>query len=1232
MKNHYLPFLILLSYLFATSCGEKTSITTINPWDADRPHDPWVFRSVLDKQPRMLTLALDDHLWVAYSADNGTLYKAWKGYVDFNGAVYTTQHGPQPTSMGDAYLINNHTEPWFILEGGKEQKVNANYKGHLFIEDQVELMYEIDLGDGTLIKVKERPEHIQSDNGQHGFQRIFYTSGIPEGMQLGLKTNVSSIALKDQIKTDGTFKETSSQPRVLGKIQALDVDGQLLLNTNASTDFTCWFVGKPLLANPNKSTKKEEAAQPKGYQLIAQNDCKTCHNTYLKTIGPAYMEVAKKYKNTPTNASMLVEKVKLGGSGVWGEQLMNAHPNVPEKDIQVMVEYILNLDAEEEAVMAQSENPVDKNTNFEPATTGLNEDDLFPGATVRVYLYNKSLQKLADIHTNQAPDFSGIIPEIHAEGGDFKGLENDFAFIIKGYLNIPANEIYDFSLVSDDGSRLTINGKVIVDNDGLHGYSRKTGKVALAKGFHPFEVQFFQGKGGKGLALEWKAPGETAYRTISGARIAHHKKDKPSKGKLLEMASERRIPGDGYAVQEVHPSYDLSQARPEVFTPKVGGIDFLSDGRMVVSTWDAAGSVFILNGVNRDDPQNITVKTIAKGFAEPLGLKVVDDEIYILQKQELTKLIDHNGDDIIDEYQSFCKDWKVSANFHEFAFGLAYKDGYFYGTLATAIEPGGASTQPQIPDRGKVFKIAKADGSLEFLAHGLRTPNGVGLGVDDEIFVADNQGDWLPASKIVHVKKGAWYGSRSVDFAGTANLQETLPVVWLPQDEIGNSPSTPLALNDGPYKGQMIHGEVTNGGVKRVFVEKVNGEYQGCVFRFIQGLEAGVNRIAWGPDGALYAGGIGSTGNWGHSGKLWYGLQRLKYNQQSTFEMLAVRAKSNGIEIEFTEPLRHSDGNSLADYSVSQWYYQPTAQYGGPKLGLEDLKIRSVNIAEDRKKVFLELDGMKPKHVIYLRILNNPISTQNHQLWSSEGWYTLNQIPENNPGFRRDPVPAVAVNTLSPQEKAEGWELLFDGKTTRGWRNFKKQTIGKSWIIEDNALTLDARENPDGTWAAADGGDIVTQDQFENFELSLEWKIMNCGNSGIMYNVQEKGDYCCVWQTGPEMQVLDNSCHPDGKYTTHRAGDLYDMIECKYVTVLPAGGWNKARLIVNNGHVEHWLNGYKVVSYTLWDDTWNTMVANSKFKDLPDFGKFKQGHIALQDHSDRVWYRNIKIKNLTPLN
>jgi len=175
---------------------------------------------------------------------------------------------------------------------------------------------------------------------------------------------------------------------------------------------------------------------------------------------------------------------------------------------------------------------------------------------------------------------------------------------------------------------------------------------------------------------------------------------------------------------------------------------------------------------------------------------------------------------------------------------------------------------------------------------------------------------------------------------------------------------------------------------------------------------------------------------------------------------------------------------------------------------------------------------------------------------------------------------------------------------------------------------LNSQLTPDGKWQATDGGDIVTDKTYENFELNLEWKINNCGNSGIMFNVQEDDKYDHVWLTGPEMQILDNTCHPDTKYPTHRAGDLYDMIECKYVTVKPAGEWNKIRLISNNGKVEHWQNGRKVVEYEMHNDKWKAMIANSKFKDMPDFGLAKSGHISLQDHSDKVWFRNIKILKL----
>lgn len=1211
--------------IFFVSCGGEEKQAEI-----ERPHSPWVFRSVMDSMPRMITLALHDNLWVSYSAERGLLYKVWKGSVNFDGAVYTTLHGPQPSSLGNSWFENNSENSWKVRKGGKEIRSTVQYRGHQIGEGRAQLNYELVLEDGTKIQVSEQPEYISNKSGQTGFERTFQTKNVPEGIRVSLMTNLTSIASEHNLKYDGDFQIEAKKEVQLGGVNGLEITGELVLNSNASTNFTCFFTQKPFIENKNKVVgAEEEEERPLGYRLIAKNDCKTCHNTFVSTVGPAYMSIAKKYRNTPENVTLLTGKVINGGSGVWGAAPMSAHPDVAEADIKVMVEYVMNLDSLEEAKMLAIENSrASEDLDFQAGVEGLSRDDLFPGAIARAFIYDRDLNKLADIEPKPDPVFEGISPAVFVEQSLLKELPDNFAIVFEGYLNIPANNNYVFRLISDDGSQLYIDDKLIIDHDGLHGAGPKDGEIALSAGFHPFRVDYFQGKGGKSISLKWKSfnSGSDDFELVPVSAFVYHENDKPSNA--ISLAKEVRVSGDGVPVKSVHPSYDLSQARPEIFLPKVGGMDFLSDGRLVVSTWDAAGAVYIVEGANTGDPAAMTAKKIAEGLAEPLGLKVVDDQIYVLQKQELTKLIDHNGDEVIDEYYTMNNSWSTTGNFHEFAFGLVYKEGYFYGNLAIAILPGGASANPQAPDRGKTFRISKEDGSIEFVTHGLRTPNGIGIGVDDEIFISDNQGDWLPSSKILHVTPGAFFNSRAVDFDGTADLPVKQPVVWLPQDEIGNSPTTPLALNDGPYQGQMIHGEITNGGVKRVFVEKINGEYQGCVFRFIQGLEAAVNRLAWGPDGALYAGGIGSTGNWQDYEKLWYGLQRMKYNGNSTFEMLAVRAKSNGIEIEFTEALEDGIGWDANAYQIEQWWYLPTYEYGGPKMDKEPLKVLSANVSSDRKKVFLELEGMKNQHVIYVRLPNNWLGSNGEGLWSTETWYTMNNIPQNQMGERTTIPPATPNNTLSEAEKEAGWKLLFDGTTTSGWRNFKKETIGSSWKVEDGALMLDVVKRENGGWQAEDGGDIITDKEYQDFDLKLEWKIQDCGNSGIIYNVVESDKYDYVWQTGPEMQVLDNACHPDAKIVKHRAGDLYDMISCKYETVKKAGEWNQARIRIKNGLVEFWLNGERVVEFQMFDDNWRSMIANSKFIEMPDFGKAKKGHISLQDHGDRVWYKNIKIKEL----
>jgi hypothetical protein len=225
------------------------------------------------------------------------------------------------------------------------------------------------------------------------------------------------------------------------------------------------------------------------------------------------------------------------------------------------------------------------------------------------------------------------------------------------------------------------------------------------------------------------------------------------------------------------------------------------------------------------------------------------------------------------------------------------------------------------------------------------------------------------------------------------------------------------------------------------------------------------------------------------------------------------------------------------------------------------------------------------------------------------------------------PKTEMAANILSEKDKTDGWQLLFDGESTKGWHKYGGKPVGSAWKIADGAIYLDTtiKEN----WQIKDGGDIVTDDEFENFHLKLEWKIAKDGNSGIMFYVHEDtAKYKWPWETAPEMQVLDNNGHPDAKILKHRAGDLYDMISCSKETVKPYGEWNLAEVKCVNGKLDFYLNGENVVSTTIWDDNWKKMVAGSKFVKMPDFGTYKKGKIALQDHGNTVWYRNVMIRKL----
>jgi cytochrome c len=775
----------------------------------ERGRDPFAFRAVLDERPRMLLLALGRELWVAYDAERAALYEVWPDGVDFEGAVYDWNHGPQPTSRGRVWWVSPWEEPWQVVRGGRTLAARVRWRGHRFEGGRVTLLYELELDGGARIRVAESPERVRAADGALGFTRRFVTSGVPAGAELRLHTYLRRLRAARPVETDGRFEAPPGPDGAR--------DGVLVLRANATTDFTAWL-GEPA---EREAPAPAPAAAPPGLELLDGSDCRVCHDLERRTVGPAFLEIAKRYPDA--EAPRLARRVILGGNRVWGEAPMSPHPTLPVADAEAMVRAILAL---------------------------------------------------AD------PD-----PET-----------------LEGWRRLP-----------------------------------RWALVPLVE------------------AVTW----------LYGASGPHG------------IDVERLLPG-------VHPSFDLETIRPAGFQPRVGGLGVLPDGRVAVATWDAEGAVYLLDGAR--------VTRFAAGLLEPLGLAVVGGEIYVLQKHELTRLVDEDADGVADRYETVSDRWRCSANFHEFAFGLVHRDGAFYANLATAVQPGGASAPAQAPGRGSVVRIAERDGAVEVVSSGLRAPNGIGLGPGGRVFVTDNQGDWLPASKLLLVREGAFFGSHAVGFEGVERLPVDPPVVWLPHSEVGNSPSQPAALEFGPWRGQLVFGDVHYGGLQRVFVEEVDGVLQGAAFRFSQGFEAGVNRLAWGPDGKLYLGEIGGPGDWGQPGKLWYGLQRLAYNGRPTFELLAVRARAGGMEIEWTEPLAPGLAPAPADFRVNDWRYEPTAEYGGPKLDERELEVAAAVLSPDRRRVFLALGGLAAGRVVHLEVVG-ALAGASGPLWSREAWYTLNRIP-----------------------------------------------------------------------------------------------------------------------------------------------------------------------------------------------------------------------------------------------
>ncbi|MDB5049063.1 MAG: hypothetical protein JWO30_2134 [Fibrobacteres bacterium] len=484
----------------------------------------------------------------------------------------------------------------------------------------------------------------------------------------------------------------------------------------------------------------------------------------------------------------------------------------------------------------------------------------------------------------------------------------------------------------------------------------------------------------------------------------------------------------------VHPAFDIREvALPDKY--RTMGVAFLSDGRMVLLTTGIMGGgevpnpdpnscVFLVTGATGTGA--IQVAKIASDFRQPSGVNVVNDKIYVSDRDAFYSI--PNNSAVADPAGNRTKilSWPMGSKWHQWIFTPVYSGGKFYAPYSGSIRVGGPSDVAASSDWSGAFLSWDPDGkNLAKFAGGLRSPNGAGINDAGEMFVVDNQGSWLPTCTFMHMKQNRFYGHRQSP-PQPPNWAEGLPyqppAVWIPYPSqiTGASTSQPVYMNKGTYAGQWFAGDANGPGLTRFALEKVNGDYQGAVLRFTNGTStSGINRMAWGPDGALYMGTMEHFGNWPGNGLMPFYKMTPKAGA-SAFEMLAIHSYKNGFEIEFTQPVGAA-GLGPANFAVSQWHYTRGAEYGCCLGGTEARTVSSVQVSGDGKRVFLQINGLKAmEYVVAFKLNGVKPAAGTDALWDNEAWYTLNNIADRawSPTVGL-PQRVAAQSALSSQIKIE---------------------------------------------------------------------------------------------------------------------------------------------------------------------------------------------------------------------
>jgi len=461
---------------------------------------------------------------------------------------------------------------------------------------------------------------------------------------------------------------------------------------------------------------------------------------------------------------------------------------------------------------------------------------------------------------------------------------------------------------------------------------------------------------------------------------------------LAQQAPTQSYHPDGYSIVTVQTPQDVSF--------HITGLDSNDQGVIYAAT--RLGEVWRL--------ENHQWFKFAEGLHEPTGLLIDHDgSILVAQKPELTRLKDTDGDGVADEYQHFASGWDFHDNYHEYNFGPSKdQNGNYFGTLNLSHNNPDAFTLGTMGSaggyRGFAYKV-NSKGKFQPYAWGLRSPAGIGASPSGEIFFTDNQGDWVPTSKLHILKEGKFYGHpvSLIDVNGfdrekiTALSVEQLsamsekPVVWIPHIEVANSPGNPewdmTGGKFGPFNGQMFVSDQTQSNVFRVLLDKVNGEYQGAVINFMNRFQSGNIRLNFDQTGQLW---VGQTADgWGSQGGKPFGLQKVIWDGTNPFELLDIKLTVKGFHLSFTEAL---DGNTVTkdSFNAQHWHYHYSEKYGSPKMDLNSLDITKVSLSRDRKSIDIELPIVAGKVV---QIDFSGLRDQKARSVSvGKVYYTLNQL------------------------------------------------------------------------------------------------------------------------------------------------------------------------------------------------------------------------------------------------